>query len=141
MLNKKLMTFISMALLLLYMLSGCYSDESGAPYFPVIKNEPQGSFLALAEGTLVLEDGYLRLSKFYSDTTDLIIWPYGYSLNVEGDDIQIINGNGQIVAHVGDNISVGGGEVPLIVVCKNIGALLPYDCEGPYWLANDVLVN
>ncbi len=127
--------------ILLCLLSGCHSDESGTPYFPVIKNEPQGYFLADLNGTLVLEDGYLRVSSSYSDTTELIIWPYGYSLKVEGDDIRIIDGVGQIVAHGVDNIFVGGGEVPLITVWKNIGGLLPFGCKGPYWLANDVWVT
>ena len=136
--NKKL--FIFMVPLLLCMFSGCHSDESGTPYFPVVKNEPQGSFLADLKGTLMLEDGYLRVSSSYSDTTELIIWPYGYSLNVEGDDIRIIDGDGQVVARVGDNIYVVGGEVPLIVVWKDIRGLLPSDCTGPYWLASDVRV-
>ncbi len=139
--NKKLILLFIIILELFVTLTGCYNYDSDTPYFPVVKNEPEGSFLALAEGTLVIEDGYLRLSRSYSDTTELIIWPYGYSLNVEGDDIRIINGDGEIVAHVGDNIYVGGGEVALITVWKDIRGLLPFDCKGPYWLASDVWVT
>jgi hypothetical protein len=140
-LNKKLIILFIIILELFVTVTGCYNYDSDSPYFPVIKNEPQGSFLGDLKGTLVLEDGYLRLSRSYSDTTELIIWPYGYSLNVEGDDIRIINGHGQLVAHVGDNIYVVGGEVPLITVVKFIRGLLPFGCKGPYWLASDVWVN
>lgn len=144
--NKKLIaafigtiSFIGIVLVSLYMISGSYSDESDTPYFPVARGET--GMESLATGTLVLEDGYLRLSTTYSDDNYLIIWPNGYSLDMEGDEIKILDEDGQVVARVGDNISVAGGEDGWISCCIVLGRLLPFNCDCPYWVANDVWIT
>jgi hypothetical protein len=96
---------------------------------------------ALATGTLILKDGYLRLSMSYSDDTSLIIWPVRYSLEKENDEVRILDEDGNVVAHVGDNIAAGGGEVEKGIVEKFIDKHLPDDCEGPYWLSNVIWIN
>ncbi|MDD4924439.1 MAG: hypothetical protein PHF74_06355 [Dehalococcoidales bacterium] len=93
---------------------------------------------ALATGILILDDGYLRLSPSYSDDTYLIIWPRGYSLDTEGDEIRILNEGGQIVAGVGDTISAAGGEMKWISSLWLKGGFLPFNCDGPYWVASEV---
>ena len=95
---------------------------------------------SLAEGKLVLDNGYLRLKGFFGKG-DLLIWSYGFSLCTEGKKIQIIDSDGQVVARVGDRIKVGGGQVPAEIVEKYIGQPLPDDCKGPYWIISRVIDN
>jgi hypothetical protein len=90
---------------------------------------------ALATGTLVLEDGCLRLSTPHSNYTYLIIWPKGYYMEKEGDEIMILDEDGQVVAGVGDTISAAGGEMRNICNLWLIGVFLPLACEGPYWVS------
>jgi hypothetical protein len=135
--NKKLVAaFICIVLVLLCMTLGCYSAESDTPYFPVTRGEV--GMEALAKGTLILEDGYLRLSSIYSDDKYLIIWPNGYSLNNEGEEIQILDDSGQVVAKVGDTISAAGGKSGWLMCCVAIGKVLPFNCDGPYWISCEV---
>jgi hypothetical protein len=96
---------------------------------------------ALATGTLVLEDGYLRLSTSYSNDTYLIIWPKGYSVEKEGDEIMILDEDGRGVSVVGDTISAGGGEMKNLCNLWLIGVFLPLACEGPYWVSNEITAN
>jgi hypothetical protein len=71
----------------------------------------------------------------------LIIWPYGYSLKVEGDDRWVINDKNEKVARVGDWIYLVGGEIPAWAVNELIGYSLPDDAKGPYWLVGDVILD
>ena len=87
---------------------GCSNNSADktqpVPYFPVQKDVPQIMYLVLLPGTLVMDKaGYLRVNVD-KDTQALVIWPYGYSLKIEGKEIQIINDKGQIVAKVGDTV-------------------------------------
>ena len=125
-----------------------FTTTPPAPFFPVQK-EPDPSNIypeALAEGKLVLDNSYLRLKPSWGKGDvwgkgELLIWRYGYSLRIEGKEIQIIDNDGQLVARVGDKIKVGGGEVPVEIVEKYIGQQLPDDCTGPYWLVSKVIDN
>lgn len=117
---------------------GCHDNTpSLTPFFPVQKSGLD-QMLSLAEGKLVLDNGYLRLKRFFGKG-DLLIWPYGYSLRIEGKEIQAIDSDGQVVARVGDRIKVGGGEVPAEIVEKYIGQPLPDNCTGPYWIVSEVV--
>lgn len=97
-------------------------------YFPVQK-EPQTSFLLalLPPGKLVADNGYLRVKGY------LIIWPYGYSLKAEKNEIWVVNDKGQPVARVGDEVRFGGGELPAYFVPQKIAQELPIGIEGPFW--------
>jgi hypothetical protein len=98
-------------------------------YFPVQKEVPETSLLLLLEGKLEIDaDGCLRVNDY------LILWPYGYSYRVENEDILIIDERGNIAAHVGDNVGVGGASGYL----SNDKLVQPLseDCEGPFWLAD-----
>jgi hypothetical protein len=134
--KAKLFSILALAMLLI-MMPGCYSDESDTPYFPVARGET--GMEALATGTLVLENGYLRLTT--EGSSELIIWPEGYSLNMEGDEIQIFDEDGQVVARVGDTISAAGGEMGWINVLWVKGGFLPFNCQGPYWVSSEITKN
>lgn len=134
--RKIVILLISIVLGLLLISSSCYSAQSDTPYFPVLRGKV--GMEALATETLILEDGYLRLSPSYSDSNFLIIWPKGYSLDKNGDEIRILNEEGQVVARVGDNISAAGGEVKYLNVFWLKGGFLPFNCKGPYWVTSEV---
>jgi hypothetical protein len=100
-------------------------------YFPVQKEDPKIIMLALWHGKLEIDDqGYLRVGG------NLILWPYGYSYKVEGEDILIIDERGNSAAHVGEDIKGGGGEIPEWIVDEKLVQPLPQKNIGPYFLAN-----
>ena len=110
--------------------------SSSTPFFPVQKaglDRMNGEF----EGKLVLDNGCLRVDKY------LIIWPHGFSLRTEGEEIQVIDSNGQVVARVGDEIYVGGGELPAeearFIEESITGQPLPDNCTGPYWIVGETV--
>jgi hypothetical protein len=131
-----LTTFLGIAL-------GCTCNSADKtqpePYFPVQKEAAEVLMQAILRGKLVLDDaGYLRVNVT-NDLRTLIIWPYGYSLKIEGKETWIINDKGQAVARVGDTVILGGGEVPAWAVEEIIGYALPEDAKGPYWLTGNVI--
>jgi hypothetical protein len=118
------------------------SISSDIPFFTAQKPARE-QMLAELKGELVLENGCLRVID-ENNTSWLLIWPYGFSLRVDGEELQIINDKGQVVAHVGDYIYFGGGEVALPEeearehIEKNItGQKLPDSCNGPYWIVGE----
>jgi hypothetical protein len=128
---------------------GCNKNENineSDIYFPVAKDASLGYPMAAIQGTLIFDSKYLLIRMEYEWMTTpspeyLIIWPYGYSVNVEDGEIQILDESGQVVARVGDFIKVGGGETAKVAVEENyIGESLPDDCEYPYWLVFKVEV-
>ena len=122
---------------------------------PDVSHTPKVSFLpvqldkfvgepypaALATGILALDDGYLRLEYQGTGDSDLLIWPPGFSIHIQGNTIHVLNKNGNEVARVGDKIKAGGGQVPAVIVEKYIGQTLPADCLGPYWLVSEVITD
>ena len=119
---------------------GCIDNSTSKtqpePYFPVQKEVQTTMMLVLLPGKLVIDNnGYIRVDMI-NESDPLIIWPYGYSLNIEGKDIWIINDKGQAVAKVGDSVKLGGGFVGADVVEERIGQALPKDAAGPYFISN-----
>ena len=98
---------------------------------------------ALLVGRLVVDERCLRVIHQYGDGTStsyLPIWPAGVSLYQADTLIEIHTAQGQIVARVGEPISLGGGEVPadaLPEVIEPVIQPVPADCPGPYWVVAD----
>jgi hypothetical protein len=113
---------------------GC--SETVEVFFPV-QQSGFDQMTADFDGNLELVDGWLRARSFGSDY--LLIWPYGFSVRGEDKDIQVLDGDGQVVAIVGEAIKVGGGETTAKIVEKYIGKLLPDDLEGPFWIVSEVV--
>jgi hypothetical protein len=131
---KKLSLVAVMFILLSTLGCSCNSTvkTQSPPYFPVQKEAPQAYLLALLPGELVLDNGYLRVNG------ELIIWPYGYSVKIEGKNIYIIDEKGRQVCKVGDMVKIGGGQIPAYYIEEIIGQPLPPDCKGPYWMAANI---
>jgi hypothetical protein len=141
MLRARLIFFTLLTLLFIVSLTfGCTCNSPDRtkpePYFPVQKEVAEVGMLSRLEGKLVIDDaGYIRVNGM-NNFPPLIIWPYGYSLKIEREEVWIINDKGQAVARVGDHVILGGGELPAWAVEERIGHALPQDAKGPYFLAN-----
>jgi hypothetical protein len=59
-------------------------------------------------------------------------------MNNENGTIQIVNGNGDIVASLGERVEIGGGEIhSLSLLDEYIQEQVPPQCAGPYWVIGD----
>ncbi len=97
----------------------------GSPAYPA----------ALLEGTLVVVDGCLRLKPTLGETSSVPVWPPDYSLGDDNGVLVIRNGPGEMVARVGDQVQLGGGQIDGDWLFKEIMRQQPpANCPGPYWL-------
>jgi hypothetical protein len=100
---------------------------------PQLKTRSADFMTALAIGKLVVKDGCLRIGE--GDSSYLILWQPDYFVNNDDGVIEVLDRNGQVVARVGEEIRMGGGEVPLTVELeRQLREPLPKECPGPYWL-------
>lgn len=125
-------------LYLLMLAVGCAAPDgtmSGrtSVYFLSERENDAPDMAALFEGTLTLEDGCLRLQNG-TDEGYAAIWPFGFSFQVEGDEVTVLGREGESVARVGERILVGGGEMPG-VTAEEIAPYVeqPVRCTGTYW--------
>jgi hypothetical protein len=91
---------------------------------------------ALADGTLILEGGCLRLQE----GGYLILWPPQVSLSRSGESIQVVDAESGKTARVGEKVRLGGGEVQAgAPILNELREPVPDGCPGPYWLASGIL--
>ncbi|MGB3716033.1 MAG: hypothetical protein WA996_16530 [Candidatus Promineifilaceae bacterium] len=100
------------------------------------------SMAALMEGTLLEVNGCLRLSDEYYADGFLVLWPYHSDIREAGDHIEVINGEGQAVARVGERLRAGGGAMESSLSATRIDETIPgmpiEGCPGPYWVAAEL---
>ena len=113
------------------------NNSSTPSFFPVQRAGPS-QMDGLFKGRLELNNGCLRVDKY------LIIWPHGFSLRTKGEEIQVIDSNDQVVARVGEKITIGGGEIPgegakELIEESIVDQPLPDNCTGPYWIVSNVI--
>jgi len=117
---------LSLALLAMVLLSACAASPSpsaaptGTPQPGVIAlrtqapqpgETPAACPAALIEGVLVRD---AQSSVGLRDAQGLIrqvIWPNGYFARDDGGRLSVRDGSGNVVAHEGDRVSIGGGEI------------------------------
>ena len=92
---------------------------------------PIVSPLAAAEGRLTLRGRCLLLGIAYPPGEYLVIWPPGFNIQREGDDVLVRNGGGNVIAQVGDHVILGGRS-------SKKGADYPGECPGAYFKAYTV---
>lgn len=139
--NMKKVLTITLAPLLLSLLVACSTQpivDDSHPFFPTQKNV-NDMMTARTEGILIVDNGYLRLKSILSENSSLLIWPYGFSLDMEGDDIKILDKEGEEVARVGDVVNMGGGDVPKEYAEDFMGRKLPDGAKGPFWVVGEVV--
>ena len=100
---------------------------------------------ALGHGKLVVdEEGCIRMKPLPQDPGYVPIWPSDYELDTGGGKIQILNGKGKVVARVGEEVSMGGGQVDVqkYVVDARTARELRERCPGGgYWLVTEGFVR
>ncbi len=111
------------------------SDPTKTTFFPRQEKPVRAWMDALILGTLVLVDNCIRVDSEVAKTSYLLIVPPDFSFSVENKQINILNANGEIVAHIGDRARISGGEInSLSKVDKFIQAQIPSQYTGPYWI-------
>ena len=86
---------------------------------------------AAAEGRLMLRGRCLLLGIAYPPGEYLVVWPPGFNIQREGDNILVLNGGGNVIAHVGDDVTLVGRS-------SKKGADYPGECPGAYFKAYSV---
>lgn len=77
-----------------------FSDSETPPPCPA--GELRGQLVAdEVEGVIILEESGLRRA---------VIWPHGYVARLNAGGLELLDERGQVVAHEGDQIVIGGGE-------------------------------
>lgn len=74
----------------------------------------------------------------------LVIWPPHYAADKEDGQIRILDNTGQVLATVGDEVYMGGGESPsleFISIPADLSQQIPPQCLGPYWISAGILPN
>jgi hypothetical protein len=110
-----------------------HASDGTEIYFP--RQAPTNAYMqALMFGTLTLDNnGCLRVIG-PDGSSDLILWHHDFTLRIEGDVIEILNGEGKVVARVGEPVQMGGGQTP----SSGIPDLPLEVCPGPYWVLGDI---
>jgi hypothetical protein len=102
-------------------------------YFP--RQAPTNAFMAaLLQGTLALDaNGCLRVEG-EGGSAPLILWRHDFTLNIEGETIEVLDGAGEVVGRVGEDIRMGGGEAS----DQGIPGMPIEACPGPFWALGDI---
>lgn len=92
---------------------------------------------AALAGTLRLEEGCLRVYSLSGDRSVLPIWPPEFTIRLvgggaEGDQVLVIDGEGQVVARSGEEVYMGGGHVG--VTDEWVLQQIPPACRGEYFV-------
>ena len=77
---------------------------------PIGSETPPGCPAALIEGVLVVDQRSGIALRDPSGGIEDLIWPHGDSGRV-GDPITVVDADGNVVARVGDQVRIGGGEI------------------------------
>ncbi len=114
-------------------------DVCATPAVPGVAFPRQAPLVAVVMeaqliGDLLLVDGCLRVKDIYSGGSILPIWPPEFTLGAENDQLQVLDGDGQVVARVGEEVYMGGGEVSSPSLPECVRQELPASCTGPYWI-------
>ena len=134
---KKMLLLCLLGTLFFIFFASCSSSSTTAPAIFTLK-EPANCYMeALAHGKLVRDGDYLKLTSFGLEL--YLVWPYGYSVEMDGSTVLVLDESGIVVARTGETIKLGGGESPQYWVEELIGWDIPEDCAGTYWLTSGVI--
>ncbi len=114
-------------------LATCDAD----PSLLVSSSGPSGG-QAVAGGTLTSQNGCLTVSGY--DSPLFVVWPNGYSLAEEGDDVWLVDDSGNRIAKIGDYVLMDGESRDLAHAESEVVGGIPPSCQvvgGPdaYWFA------
>ena len=103
--------------------------------FPQHDVPPAGDWRERSVGKLTLEDGCLRAGPL------LLIWPDGFTYDTRNGTGRVIDGDGRVVAHAGDDVRFDRAHVSF-EEARDGGRFEGFsdDCAGPYWLVGGEIV-
>jgi len=123
-------------------IAGCDSDGAGEDVLFLTQaplNDPMVVMEALYEGTVIVEDGCIRLGEEPDRHT--VIWPSGFRYLARGDGI-VLDRDGHRIGSLGSNLSLGGGEVPTLWESGPVDDSMRQEalerCPGRYWLVGEI---
>jgi hypothetical protein len=124
-----------LVLVLMLTVPACAGREAVSPpavFFPTIPR--QGAYPdALLEGVLEVRSGCVSISA--REGVWLALWPEGYAARIADGQLEVEDGDGQLVGREGEQIRVGGGEAPSQRWASGpIGMEIPERCSGVYWV-------
>jgi hypothetical protein len=104
------------------------SSCSSAPAFVGVYQSGRGSEDVEVHGELVVEDGCLMLLPEGGEAL-MLGWPDDWSVTLDGDDL--VDGDGKVLASVGDDLSLGGGPTSGSDLSSARGdETIPEDCAS-----------
>jgi hypothetical protein len=94
-------------------------------------------------GKLVVYDYYrcLHLQTDWGPGATTLLWPSDWSVRASDGEVIVIDGTGQAVAQVGDEVSLRGRAIPQsmdFAAYRQLVDELPGDCVGASWLVDGV---
>ncbi len=146
----KYLKFLLISLLLLVTLTGCIGSGSEGneqdgqaqdnPYFLRQKPSDGPTMEGVLQGQLVVSEKCLYI-KAEDSSAYAAIWPTNYSLAMQGNSIQILDSDKDVVAKVGEQIRVGGGRIPQPspedFEARFEGSAT--QCTAPYWVVSGII--
>lgn len=134
------------AVILAFFVAACslQSDQARDPVIFLQKRNTSGSGMASElRGKLILIESCLRIRSDDNPKGSTVIWPNGYDYAIENNSVKILNNNGDTVAHVGEQIYVGGGGVPGRTPDEWAGYVTgdAQRCAEPFWAVSTVVTN
>ena len=82
------------------------------------------------KGRLTLRGGGLLVETPYFPGEYLVVCPPGFNVRRTGDGLSALNGGGNVIAQVGDDVMLGGSS--------RAGTHCPGECPGAYFKAYSV---
>lgn len=114
----------------------------GRTVFVPRQPETESSMEALIDGLLIEVNGCLRVADESYPEGFLIVWPVDTDIRIEGENIDLLNGDGQVVGRVGEALRIAGGAMESPASMARYDDLIPglaaAGCPGPYWIAGEL---
>jgi len=116
------------------MTSGCGEQRSPVASSPLVAvptqsqlptgETPPACAAALIRGRLVADERWgVALTEEGSGLLRRMIWPAGFYARIDGPNLSLNSGDGQVIAHTGDRVEIGGGEAGLDGAWRVCGGL------------------
>ena len=131
-------SLLGVALLSMLACSETQSPDQSNPNFPQLREGDTEHLDAMVVGELVSENGCLRVRNSERGIDHLLIWPHGYEMAADGQRVRTSDGS-EFTLSVGQEIRIGGGQVPLHHIQTSIIHPIPSNCLGDsYWVVGEI---
>ncbi len=121
---------VFVTVVLLAALLACTARPAPTPAATVTPEVITTRLLAEMWGTLTLDGECLRVGDY------LLAWPPDFTVSIDGDVVSVTDDffHESVVWHLGETVTLGGGQTGLQYLTDEVRQRLPAGCAGPYWL-------